>query len=129
MWDKILNVFKEALDKAEATYIRKATSKFPHSSWNIRWWKIGFNCTNEENEVALTSLRKRCWLGLRAKVDEQTVESILLVKLKLIFEEKFRYDDAGVPRVWKPTDDIDTIFKKAKESVRLPFYFSPRKFS
>lgn len=51
-------------------------------------------------------------------MDEQTVESILLVKLKLIFEEKFRYDEAGVPRVWKPTDDIDSIFKKAKESVR-----------
>lgn len=78
----------------------------------------GFNCTADENETALTLLRKRAWLGLRAKIDEQTVENVLLVKLKLIFEEKFRYDEAGVPRVWKPTDDIDGIFKKAKDSVR-----------
>lgn len=41
----------------------------------------------------------------------------MLVKLKLIFEERFRYDDEGVPRVWKPDDDIDTIFKKAKDAV------------
>lgn len=41
----------------------------------------------------------------------------MLVKLKLLFEDKFRYDDEGVPRVWKPDDDIDAIFKKAKDSV------------
>jgi hypothetical protein len=34
------------------------------------------------------------------------------------FEEKFRYDDHGLPRVWKPEDDIDSYFKRAKEDVR-----------
>lgn len=56
---------------------------------------------------------------MRSKVDEQTSEANLLVKLKLAFEERFRYDDAGVPRVWKPTDDIDSLFKKAKDDVRI----------
>ena len=48
----------------------------------------------------------------------------MLVKLKLIFEERFRYDDEGVPRVWKPDDDIDSIFKKAKDAVLalIPLY-------
>jgi hypothetical protein len=36
----------------------------------------------------------------------------------LRFEEKFRYDDHGLPRVWKPEDDIDSYFKRAKEDVR-----------
>lgn len=62
-------------------------------------------------------MRKRAWLALRGKIDEQTTESALLVKLKLIFEEKFRYDENGLPRVWKPTDDIDGVFKKATDSV------------
>lgn len=77
----------------------------------------GFNCTPEENDSALTLLRQRAWLALRSKIDEQTSESVMLVKLKLLFEDKFRYDEEGVPRVWRPDDDIDTIFKKAKDSV------------
>lgn len=78
----------------------------------------GFNCTTEENDEALTLLRKRSWLAVRTKIDEQTAESVMLVKLKLIFEDRFRYDDEGIPRVWKPDDDIDAIFKKAKDHVR-----------
>ncbi|KAK4046214.1 Dynamin-like GTPase that mediates homotypic ER fusion [Microbotryomycetes sp. JL201] len=109
MWDKVLKTFKAALDTAEKSYLRKATS---------------FNCTKEENEAALSLLRRRAWMALRAKIDEQTTESNLLVKLKLLFEERFRYDDDGVPRVWKPTDDIDAIFKRTKESVLalIPLY-------
>ncbi|SCZ98589.1 BZ3500_MvSof-1268-A1-R1_Chr3-1g05483 [Microbotryum saponariae] len=109
MWDKVLSAFRKALDKAEGTYTRKATS---------------FNCTPEENETALTLLRQRAWLALRAKIDEQTAESVLLVKLKLVFEERFRYDDEGTPRVWKPEDDIDSIFKRAKDEVLglIPLY-------
>jgi len=37
------------------------------------------------------------------------------VKLRAYFEELFRYDEHGVPRVWKPSDDIDGAFKKAKD--------------
>lgn len=77
----------------------------------------GFNCTDDENSEALALLRRRAWLALRAKIDEQTTDANMLVKLKLMFEERFRYDDDGVPRIWTPSDDIDAIFKKAKESV------------
>jgi len=77
----------------------------------------GFNCTPEENDSALALLRRRSWLALRSKIDEHTSESALLTKLKGVFEDKFRYDSEGVPRVWKPEDDIDGIFKKARESV------------
>ncbi|GAA5838782.1 hypothetical protein JCM5353_000189 [Sporobolomyces roseus] len=111
MWDKVLSSFKLALDKAEAAYIKKATS---------------FNCTPEENDSALALLRRRSWLALRSKIDEHTSESALLTKLKGVFEDKFRYDSEGVPRVWKPEDDIDGIFKKARESVLdlIPLYAS-----
>ena len=42
----------------------------------------------------------------------------MLGKLRTHFEERFRYDEQGVPRVWKPDDDIDGAFKKAKDEVR-----------
>jgi hypothetical protein len=42
----------------------------------------------------------------------------ILSKLRAHFEEKFRYDVGGVPKVWKPEDDIDGAFKVAKQDVR-----------
>ncbi|KAA1471741.1 protein SEY1 [Dentipellis sp. KUC8613] len=109
MWDAILRVFRDTLEKAESNYLTKAKS---------------FDCTEEENAVALAILRKRAWLALRAKVDEQTADNIILGKLRAYFEEQFRYDEAGVPRVWKPEDDIDGAFKKAKDQTLdlIPLY-------
>ncbi|KAJ7267584.1 RHD3/Sey1 [Mycena haematopus] len=109
MWDHILRTFRETLDKAEASYLAKATS---------------FDCTPEENAASLAALRRRAWQALRAKIDEQTAEPVILSKLRGHFEERFRYDETGVPRVWKPEDDIDGAFKKAKDETLdlIPLY-------
>ncbi|RDX47836.1 protein SEY1 [Lentinus brumalis] len=110
MWDKVLKVFRDTLDKAEAAYLAKAKS---------------FDCTEEENATALAILRKRAWLALRAKIDEQTSDAAFLSKLRNFFEERFRYDENGTPRVWKPEDDIDGAFRKAKEQTLelIPLYW------
>ncbi|KAK0559911.1 Dynamin-like GTPase that mediates homotypic ER fusion [Tilletia horrida] len=109
MWDNVLKVFKEALATAEATYSRRAKS---------------FNCTEEENTEALRSLRRKAWLALRAKIDEQTADLPMIAKLRNVFEERFRYDADGVPRVWKPDDDIDGVFRKARDQTLalVPIY-------
>jgi hypothetical protein len=74
--------------------------------------------------TSLGVLRRRSWLALRAKVDEQTADTVLLSKLRSAFEERFRYDAHGVPRVWAPEDDIDDAFMKAKDEVSLEAGFS-----
>ncbi|KAG2064326.1 root hair defective 3 GTP-binding protein [Suillus decipiens] len=102
MWDKVLNTFKETLEKAESTYLVKAKS---------------FNCTDDENVTSLAALRRRAWLALRAKIDEQTTDTVILGKLRAHFEERFRYDENAVPRVWRPDDDIDGAFRTAKEQT------------
>ncbi|KAI0786786.1 root hair defective 3 GTP-binding protein [Abortiporus biennis] len=109
MWNKVLKAFRETLDKAESSYLTKAKS---------------FNCTEEENDKALAIVRKRAWLALRSKIDEQTADIAFLGKLRTFFEERFRYDEQGVPRVWKPDDDIDGAFKKAKDETLelIPLY-------
>lgn len=81
----------------------------------------GFNTTDEENESSLATLRKRAWLAFRVKVDEQTADNVLMSILRGHFEEKFRYDAAGVPRVWRPDDDIDTAFRLARDDVSSMF--------
>ncbi|KAI0675379.1 root hair defective 3 GTP-binding protein [Trametes maxima] len=110
LWDKVLKVFRETLEKAETAYLSKAKS---------------FDCTDEENTTALATLRKRAWLALRGKVDEQTADAVFLGKLRTYFEERFRYDENGVPRVWRPEDDIDGAFRKAKEQTLelIPIYW------
>ncbi|PBK95569.1 protein SEY1 [Armillaria gallica] len=109
MWDRVLKAFKQTLDKAESGYLSKAKS---------------FNCTDDENANALATLRRRAWQTLRSKIDEQTADGVILGKLRAHFEERFRYDDNGVPRVWKPEDDIDGAFKKAKDQTLelVPIY-------
>ena len=125
MWDKILAAFRNTLDKAESTYLAKAKSAFrsPHHRYSVAMLTFlsptGFNSTEEENTAALALLRKRTWLALRSKIDEQTTDAAILSKLRAHFEERFRYDEQGVPRVWRPDDDIDGAFKKAKDQVRI----------
>ncbi|KAI5454161.1 Dynamin-like GTPase that mediates homotypic ER fusion [Naganishia albida] len=109
MWDDLLRVFKTMLEASEEVYRAKAKS---------------FNCTEEENKASLTNLRRRAWHHFRSKIGEQLSDPAILGKLKNSFEDKFRYDAAGVPRVWGPGDDIDAVFRVAKEETLalIPLY-------
>lgn len=119
MWDKVLGAFKQLLAKAESSYLKKAKgeSSFLHPVAFFHKFAVAFNCTEEENANALSSLRTRAWLVLRAKIDELTADTAILGKFRMHFEERFRYDEHGVPRVWKPDDDIEGAFRKAKDEV------------
>jgi hypothetical protein len=120
MWDNLLRVFQTMLETSEEVYRAKAKSKFLISCFVSLGLtsRLGFNCTEEENEASLNSLRRRAWHHFRSKIGEQLSDPAILGKLKTSFEDKFRYDDAGVPRVWGPGDDIDAVFRVAKEEVR-----------
>ncbi|WVO19367.1 protein SEY1 [Cryptococcus decagattii] len=99
MWDIVLKTYSDVMEAAEEAYFSRAKS---------------YNCSDEENAAALTSLRARAWLALRRKLEEQTSDSTVLTTLRTKFEDSFRYDEGGVPRVWKPEDDIEAAFRKAK---------------
>ncbi|ORZ11161.1 RHD3/Sey1 [Absidia repens] len=101
-WHKIIDAYKSTVENGQTTLIKKAKS---------------FNSTDEEVEDSLLDLKREAWLVLRKKVDEELADTMLLLKLRSQFEEKFRYDDHGLPRVWKPEDDIDTYFKHARDDT------------
>ena len=102
LWDRIWNLFTATVKEAESRFIDRAKS---------------FNASEDEIEVGLWRLRRKSWGVLRAKVDEEVMEGNILLKLRENFEDKFRYDEAGVPRIWRPTDDIEGMYTKAKEST------------
>jgi len=102
LWDRIWNLFISTVKEAETRFVERAKS---------------FDASQDEIDVGLWRLRRKSWGVLRAKVDEEVMEGNILLKLRENFEDKFRYDEAGVPRIWRPTDDIEGMYTKAKEST------------
>ena len=102
LWDRIWNVFTEIVREAEVRFADRAKS---------------FEASPEEVDVGLWRLRRKSWVALRERVDEEVMEGNILLKLRENFEDKFRYDEAGVPRIWRPTDDIEGVYTKAREST------------
>ncbi|KAF2688757.1 GTP-binding protein Sey1 [Lentithecium fluviatile CBS 122367] len=102
LWDRVWIIFTETVTDAEKRFTDRAGS---------------FDASTEEIEVGLWRLRRKSWGVLRAKIDEEVMEGNILLKLRENFEDKFRYDEHGVPRIWRPTDDIEGIYTKAREST------------
>lgn len=102
IWDRIWKLFTATVKDAEKRFSDRALS---------------FDASQDEIEVGQWRLRRKSWAVLRAKIDEEMMEGNLLLKLRENFEDKFRYDEAGVPRIWKPTDDMDGLFRNAREST------------
>ncbi|KID75990.1 Protein SEY1 [Metarhizium brunneum] len=102
LWDRVWNVFAGIVKEAEGRFADRARS---------------FDASDDEAEVGMWRLRRKSWVGLREKIEEEVMEGNILLKLRENFEDKFRYDEAGVPRIWRPTDDIEGIYTKAREST------------
>ncbi|KAI9893751.1 MAG: Dynamin-like GTPase that mediates homotypic ER fusion [Vezdaea aestivalis] len=102
LWDRIWRIFTRIVSEAEGRFAERAKS---------------FDASAEEVEVGLWRLRRQSWGVLKARIDEEVMEGNILLKLRENFEDKFRYDEAGVPRIWRPTDDIEGAYTTAKEST------------
>jgi hypothetical protein len=102
IWDRIWAIFVHTVLDAEQRFAERASH---------------FDASAEEVDVGLWRLRRKSWAILRAKIEEEFMEGNLLLKLRENFEEKFRYDDAGVPRIWRPSDDIESVYTTAREST------------
>ncbi|KAF7548555.1 hypothetical protein G7046_g8636 [Stylonectria norvegica] len=102
LWDRIWSVFTGIVKEAEVRFADRAKS---------------FDASDEEVEVGAWRLRRKSWIALREKIEEEVMEGNILLKLRENFEDKFRYDEAGVPRIWRPSDDIEGIYTKAREST------------
>ncbi|KAG1214766.1 hypothetical protein G6F35_010146 [Rhizopus arrhizus] len=102
VWHKIIEFYKKAAENGQTTLERIAKS---------------FNSSEEELGDSIKDHKLQSWIILRKKIDEELADTMLLLKLRSNFEEKFRYDEQGLPRVWKPQDDIDAHFKRAKDDT------------
>ncbi|KAF9153376.1 Dynamin-like GTPase that mediates homotypic ER fusion [Linnemannia schmuckeri] len=105
MWGRVITIYQRTVEDGEQLLHKKART---------------FDLNQDEQGELLINLRRQAWVLLTKKVQEESVDGMMLLKLRNRFEEKFRYDEHGLPRVWKPDDDIDTPFRKARdETVEL----------
>ncbi|KAL8364984.1 hypothetical protein RB595_004004 [Gaeumannomyces hyphopodioides] len=102
LWDRIWTVFVGVVTEAQERFADRAKS---------------FEASDDEVHVGLWRLRRKSWIALRERIEEEVMEGNILLKLRENFEDKFRYDEAGVPRIWRPTDDIEGIYTRAREST------------
>ncbi|KAG2210994.1 hypothetical protein INT47_000154 [Mucor saturninus] len=102
MWHKIIDIYNNTVADGEKLLAKNAKS---------------FDSSKQEIEKSVTDLKRQTWIVLRKKVDEELADNLLLLKLRNKFEEEFRYDETGIPRVWSPQDDIDSHFKKARDET------------
>jgi hypothetical protein len=101
-WDRIWNVFTEKVSEADNRFTERAKS---------------LDASADEAEFGLWRLRRLAWASLKAKINEESAEGNLGMKLRENFEDRFKYDDEGVPRIWRPSDDIDGHFSKARDQT------------
>ncbi|KAF3924141.1 hypothetical protein AA313_de0203618 [Arthrobotrys entomopaga] len=102
LYPRIWTLFSENVTAQISVFTQKSTA---------------LNATAEENEQAVFKLKKRAWRVLRGILDEETKEQSLITRLMGYFDKDFRYDEHGVPRVWKAGEDIEGTFAKSKETV------------
>lgn len=73
--------------------------------------------TDLEKTKHIALLQQRAWKLLRGRINEETSESHLLLKLREHFEDLFKFNTDGVPIVWKAGDDIDGSYRVAREKT------------
>ncbi|CAO3574363.1 unnamed protein product [Mortierella alpina] len=102
MWGRVITAYKRSTQEAEEALQRKARV---------------FELEPDEHSELITNLQRQGWILLTMKIQEESVDGLILYKLLNRFEERFQRDERGLPRVWKPNDDIDTPFRKARDEV------------
>ncbi|WFC98316.1 Dynamin-like GTPase that mediates homotypic ER fusion [Malassezia yamatoensis] len=109
MWDEVLTSLQKVMTSTNAIYLERSAS---------------LNSTADEDVAGSHALQRGAWRQFLAKVHQQTAEAVLSVRLRAYFEERFRYDQEGVPRVLRPTDDMDGIFVSARDATLrlIPMY-------
>ncbi|KAF3917232.1 hypothetical protein ABW20_dc0110096 [Dactylellina cionopaga] len=102
LYPRVWSIFRSNVETQISVFTQKSTA---------------LNATSVENEQAVYKLKKRAWRVLRGVLDEETKEQSLITRLMGYFDKEFRYDEQGVPRVWKAGEDIEGTFAKSKETV------------
>jgi len=74
-----------------------------------------YECSEEEREMIRADSERQLHQLIRLIFEQHT--ALLSLHMRTKFDKRFRYDSAGRMRVWKPSDNIRAVFKRARDST------------
>ncbi|CCJ30755.1 unnamed protein product, partial [Pneumocystis jirovecii] len=109
IWDDVISKYIETTNDFIKVFSQKLSS---------------FNVFQSENEKNQLEFKYKTLYFLKDKIKQEITEDSIFLILRDTFEDKFRFDKNGVPRIWKPSDDINGIYKAVLEDTLkiIPLY-------
>jgi len=105
LWEDLFDRYTVIIEHNVNNFINKATV---------------YSCEENELEHISKELKKASWDAFYDTIFDETKDTLMIIRLKEKFESIFRYDNNGLPKVWKPGDDIDGQFQTSlNESYKL----------
>jgi hypothetical protein len=102
-WDIILEVFQGLTkDFKEKYQLADSTVDF------------GLGSSEEDNTVALEKFNFKSWSTFYEVIHKQISKESVASMLKDRFDDKFRYDEQGLPRLYQNATELEQAFEKSK---------------
>ncbi|KAK9363259.1 RHD3/Sey1 [Lipomyces starkeyi] len=111
LWDRIVLTFRDVLEKSLAN--------FEVEKDGFVTYDLGLGGTAAEVVIEIDQIKMEAWKVLYRKMREFSKPDSVLIRLREHFEDSFKYDEKGIPRVWKPSDDISEIYSASLKSTML----------
>ncbi|AWU76135.1 uncharacterized protein C5L36_0C00780 [Pichia kudriavzevii] len=104
LWDKVMSQFDQIVEKLLRTYEYGQGYDF----------QLGLK---EGNDLLHLKIMKMIWKKYDVLVHDFINEDTVSRILRNVFEDKFKFDDKGLPIVWKDFNQLDSRFNKSKEET------------
>lgn len=107
-WDTILSSFKQLLEKSLAPYLTDDQYDF------------GLGIKSDLNKESVDKFKFKSWCKFYQLLKKNLSKDNVLNILKEKFDEKFRYDENGIPKLYSNEFELEASFNEAKsESMAL----------
>ncbi|KAI3404536.2 SEY1 [Candida oxycetoniae] len=98
-WDNILNSFNQL--------VGNFCSKYEND--------FDLNTSQEENEKAMNKFKFLSWNAFYEIIHKLIYKEKVVEQLQSKFDDKFRYDNKGLPRMFQDSKELENVFGIAKE--------------
>ncbi|GME89904.1 hypothetical protein B5S32_g3154 [[Candida] boidinii] len=105
-WDKILSNFNSTSSELLSKY-KKGPSSYD--------FELGLS--EDMNLKTYVDIRKTLWVKFRDILHDSISEDSVSRILRNLFEDEFRYDDNGLPKLWRNISEVDSQFTKARTNA------------
>ncbi|CDK26301.1 unnamed protein product [Kuraishia capsulata CBS 1993] len=101
-WDLVIEAFEDTAKSLLAPYRTESGYDF------------GLGTSEETTSGLYMQIRKQFWIKFRDLLHILVTEDSVSWILRNKFEDLFRFDKEGVPRIWRNASQVDEEFKKAR---------------